>query len=71
MSRIANAPVVLPKGVEAKLSDNAIAVKGGKGNLNLALHEWVSVEQDGESLKVTATNNSRKANAMAGTFIPA
>ena len=68
MSRIANAPVVLPKGVEATLNDSGIAVKGSKGNLNLALHEWVSVEQDGDSLKIAATNGSRKANAMAGTF---
>ncbi|MCB1670311.1 MAG: 50S ribosomal protein L6 [Gammaproteobacteria bacterium] len=68
MSRIANAPVVLPKGVEATLSDNGIAVKGTKGNLNLALHEWVNVEQDGGELKVSARINDRKASAMAGTF---
>ena len=68
MSRIANAPVVLPKGVEATLSDSGIAVKGSKGNLNLALHEWVSVQQDGDALKIAANIDSRKANAMAGTF---
>ena len=68
MSRIANAPVELPKGVEAKLSGDGIAVKGAKGNLNLALHEWIAVEQDGDSLKISARMGGRKANAMAGTY---
>ena len=68
MSRIANAPVVLPKGVEATLSAGSIAVKGSKGNLNLDLHDSVAVEQDGEELKISARDNSRKANALAGTF---
>ena len=35
MSRIANAPVTLPSGVEATLSDTSIALKGSKGSLNL------------------------------------
>ena len=68
MSRIANAPVAIPKGVETTLSDSAISVKGSKGNLNLDLHELVGVAQEGEELKVSAKNESREAGAMAGTF---
>ncbi|NKB32961.1 MAG: 50S ribosomal protein L6 [Pseudomonadales bacterium] len=68
MSRIANAPVTLPKGVEASLSDGAISVKGTKGNLNLSLHDLVAVAQDGENLKVSARDTSRQAGALAGTF---
>jgi large subunit ribosomal protein L6 len=68
MSRIANAPVVLPKGVEATLSAGSIAVKGSKGNLNLDLHDGVAVEQDGDSLKISAKDDSRKSIALAGTF---
>jgi large subunit ribosomal protein L6 len=68
MSRIANAPVVLPKGVEATLSAGSVAVKGSKGNLNLDLHNAVAVEQDGDSLKVSAKDDSRKSVALAGTF---
>jgi large subunit ribosomal protein L6 len=68
MSRIANAPVELPKGVETKMSASEISIKGSKGNLTLLLHSSVAVEQDGDSLKVSAKDNSRKANAMAGTF---
>ena len=68
MSRIANAPVVLPKGVEATLGAGSVAVKGSKGNLNLDLHEAVAVEQDGDALKISAKDSSRKSNALAGTF---
>lgn len=68
MSRIANVPVTVPKGVEAELSDSAISVTGSKGNLNLPLHALVAVAQDGAALKVTARNDSREAGALAGTF---
>ena len=68
MSRIANAPVAIPKGVETTLSDTAISVKGSKGNLNLDLHELVGVSQEGEELKVAARNQTRQAGALAGTF---
>ncbi|HBJ90623.1 MAG TPA: 50S ribosomal protein L6 [Gammaproteobacteria bacterium] len=68
MSRIANAPVAIPKGVETTLSDTAISVKGSKGNLNLDLHELVGVSQEGEELKVAAKSQTRQAGALAGTF---
>ena len=68
MSRIANAAVVIPKGVEASLSGTVVSIKGSKGDLNLVLHSLVDVAQDGEELKVSAKDNSRQAGALAGTF---
>ena len=68
MSRIANAPIAIPKGVETTLSDSAISVKGSKGNLQLDLHDLVGVAQDGDALKVSAKDGSRQAGALAGTF---
>lgn len=68
MSRIANSPVEIPKGVETKVSDSEISVKGSKGNLVLSLHDLVAVAQDGEVLKVSAKDKTRQANALAGTF---
>ena len=68
MSRIANAPVTVPKGVETTLTDSQISVKGNKGNLILPLHNLVAVKQDGEELKVLAKDDSREASAIAGTF---
>ena len=68
MSRIANAPIKLPKGVEASMNDGAISVKGSKGDLDLTIHHLVDVAQEGEELKVSAKEESRQAGALAGTF---
>ena len=68
MSRVANNPVQLPKGVEAKFSATQISVKGSKGNLEMALHEAIEVSKEGDTLRVTAKNDSRQAVALSGTF---
>lgn len=68
MSRIANNPVPVPKGVETKLTDSTVSVKGSKGSLQLDLHQLVGVTQEGEELKVAARDESRQAKALAGTF---
>ena len=68
MSRVANSPVEIPKGVETSVSDTEIQAKGGKGNLRLELHSSVAVARDGEILSISAKDGSRQANAMAGTF---
>ncbi|MDA0279986.1 MAG: 50S ribosomal protein L6 [Proteobacteria bacterium] len=68
MSRVANSPVEIPKGVETNVSDTEILVKGSKGNLRLELHNSVGVARDGEILSISAKDGSRQANAMAGTF---
>jgi large subunit ribosomal protein L6 len=68
MSRVANNPVQLPKGVEANFSATQISVKGSKGNLEMALHEAVEVSKEGDTLRVSAKNDSRQAVALSGTF---
>ena len=67
MSRIAKAPVVLPKGVEAQIAGNTVSVKGSKGNLQLQLHELVQVVNEDNQLKLSPTEDSREAVALAGT----
>ncbi len=68
MSRVANSPVEIPKGVETNVSDTEILAKGSKGSLRLELHNSVAVARDGEILSISAKDGSRQANAMAGTF---
>ena len=43
MSRVANNPVELPKGVEVTLSDSDISVKGAKGTLAMAIDPKVEI----------------------------
>lgn len=45
MSRVAKAPVTLPAGVEVKLSDAQITVKGKQGSIDLDIHPTVEIKQ--------------------------
>lgn len=67
MSRIANAPVQIPAGVEISLKDNEITIKGSKGTLTRTLHPEVEVAQEGAALTTKAKSNSKTAVALTGT----
>jgi large subunit ribosomal protein L6 len=67
MSRIANNPIVLPKGVEVNISGSTVKVKGSMGEMSHAVHSQVSVTQADKVLKFTANANSKSAQALAGT----
>ena len=66
MSRIAKKPIAVPAGIEVKISGRSVNVKGPKGNLNIDLHESVSIAQNGEVLNLSADMAS--AVAMTGTM---
>tara|TARA_R110002072_G_scaffold150059_2_gene298153 strand:+ start:7608 stop:8141 length:534 start_codon:yes stop_codon:yes gene_type:complete len=68
MSRIANAPVEIPGGVEISLSEKNLSVKGSKGNLSLVVHDLVTVEQGEAGLQFAAAQKTKKSGALAGTF---
>ena len=44
MSRIGKNPIAIPAGVEVKIENGIIEVKGPKGILSQAIHPLVSVE---------------------------
>lgn len=67
MSRIAKAPVVLPKGVEAKIAEDVVSVKGSKGALELRLNPLVQIVNEDSVLKLSARDESQNAVAQAGT----
>jgi large subunit ribosomal protein L6 len=68
MSRIANFPVAVPKGVEATLSGVAVAIKGPLGTLTQRLDGSVKVEREGDQLVFRAASDSTAADAMSGTI---
>ena len=68
MSRVAKKPVEIPAGVEVKIADQAVSVKGAKGAMDLDVHPDVSVEQADNVLKFAARNETREAVALAGTM---
>jgi large subunit ribosomal protein L6 len=67
MSRIANNPVSIPKGVEIILNGQEVTVKGSKGNLTLVLHDLVGISQVENRLQVKAVETSKASVALAGT----
>jgi large subunit ribosomal protein L6 len=68
MSRVAKNPVPIPKGVEVKLSNSQVSVKGPKGQLNFDVHPIVKVRQEGELLHFATNAESTFARALSGTM---
>ncbi len=68
MSRIANLPITLPKGVEALVSGSAVTIKAAKSSLTLAMHPSVVVKNDNGVLRVAVKEGHPEADASAGTM---
>jgi len=68
MSRVAKAPVELPKGVEFKKDGNVVTLKGGKGELSLELNSEVELKQEENTLTLSPRSGSRFSAAIAGTM---
>ena len=68
MSRVAKAPVAIPAGVEVKLADDKITIKGKQGQLELDVHASVAISQEENVLKFAPKTADKQANALAGTF---
>ena len=66
MSRICKAPVEVPSGVEVKIADRNITVKGPKGELVQEIPDRISVRQDGEILLVERSDDERESRALHG-----
>ncbi len=68
MSRVAKMPVMLPAGVEAQLSAEAISIKGPQGNLVQRLNALVRIVRDGSKLSFEPANETRESHALSGTY---
>lgn len=67
MSRVAKAPINLPKGVEITVSDNVVSIKGAKGQLNQKLNKAVNVVVNENVITVQPVTEDRDSWAQAGT----
>jgi large subunit ribosomal protein L6 len=68
MSRIANSPVEIPNGLEVKLDEQVITVKGKNGSLEQKLPKEVEIKQVDNVLTFAARSNVKTAKALAGTI---
>lgn len=68
MSRVAKANVTIPAGVDVSMTANSINVKGKNGELSLTLNAQVAISNNEGKLSFAPVNDSRDADALAGTF---
>ena len=68
MSRVGKMPISVPQGVEVKIAEDQITIKGANGTLVRAANALVTVKNDAGSLQVAPANDSAEANAMSGTM---
>ena len=71
MSRIGNKAIAVPSGVELKLADGTLSVKGPKGELSEALPPeiWEAVQEAKDALTHSAGNfyiNDKPTGAVVG-----
>ena len=67
MSRVGKNPVVIPAGVTIELKGQHLKAKGKRGELQLVVHDDVSVAKEGEGLVLKPRNDSRRARMQWGT----
>jgi len=66
MSRIGKAPIPLPDKVSVNLNGLAVTVKGPKGELSRTLPEGVHISQDGNTLVVSPSSETRRSRERHG-----
>jgi len=66
VSRIGRKPIALPPGVEIKVEDRVMTVKGPKGELSQAVPEDISIDQQDGEILVTRPSDAKRHRAMHG-----
>lgn len=67
MSRVAKAPVTLPKGTSVTLNGQQVEVKGKNGSLSLHLHDLVELKQEDNVVTLAPVKDTKEAWMHTGT----
>ncbi|HDG98907.1 MAG: 50S ribosomal protein L6 [Deltaproteobacteria bacterium] len=70
MSRIGKRPVPIPQGVQVKMENDVLVVKGPKGELRRKVHPLVKLSINSDKIEVSVENTRKKkeAGALQGLF---
>lgn len=68
MSRIGNAPVTIPQGVEVKIDKGTVTVKGKLGELTQELSEGITAAQEEGQVVVSRASESKDLKAKHGLY---
>lgn len=66
MSRIGRKPINIPAGVDVKIGEGVITVKGPKGTLTKNFHKNMNVTVEGSEILVTRPNDEKQNRALHG-----
>jgi large subunit ribosomal protein L6 len=66
MSRIGRLPISVPAGVEVKVEDNLVSVKGPKGSLQHEVASPIMVALEENTVTVTRPNDERNSRSLHG-----
>ncbi|MDO5752376.1 MULTISPECIES: 50S ribosomal protein L6 [unclassified Arthrobacter] len=66
MSRIGRLPISVPAGVEVKVEDNLVSVKGPKGTLQLTVASPIAVALEENTISVSRPNDERNSRSLHG-----
>jgi large subunit ribosomal protein L6 len=67
MSRVAKVPIIIPSGVDVRIENQAVTVKGRKGVLVYFTHPTVGVSFHDNAMWIVPRVEDRLADAFAGT----
>ncbi|WP_416148192.1 50S ribosomal protein L6 [Salipaludibacillus sp. HK11] len=67
MSRVGIKPVEIPSGVEVKIDNTTITVKGPKGELQRELHHAMIVKQEDNTITVERPSDHKEHRSLHGT----
>ncbi len=68
MSRVGRKELPIPKGVEVKVAEGTVQVKGPKGTLSKAIHPDVSVSLDNGHVRVARHSDEKFHRSLHGTL---
>ncbi len=66
MSRIGRLPISVPAGVDVKVADNLVTVKGPKGELTQQFSKELSIELEDGAVKVARPSDNKNHRALHG-----
>jgi len=66
MSRIGRMPITVPAGVDVKIADNLVTVKGPKGELSQQFSKELGIELNDGVISVTRPSDDKKHRSLHG-----
>lgn len=68
MSKIGKKPIIIPEGVEVKIDDGILKIKGKRGELSLLILPFIKIDLNEQAISLSAEGDFKQARANWGTM---